>query len=215
MPKWVTIAEAIKITGKSENTIRRLIYNLQKTDKALFERVIIKSSTGAYQIETEFLSAKYPSLSTNEQVMGSTHEIPMGNHSPTHQSTQTPDPIIRAKDETIAILKSQLEKQASEYKEQLNKKDEQMKMMFERMRENNIIMQGPALPTPQKGTAQEHTGVITDTAEGIRKSTHDVPVGNQDEQPKTHVAGTKNQQKKPRSKKPDKPKKKGILSWFS
>jgi hypothetical protein len=76
MFQWVSIAQAIKLTGKSENTIRRLIYNLQKTNKKLAEKVINKSPTGAYQIRTIFLQSRYPLLDTNEKPMSSTQEIP-------------------------------------------------------------------------------------------------------------------------------------------
>ncbi len=193
MPQWVTIAEAIKLTGKSENTIRRLIYDLQKTNKELTARVIDKSPTGAYQIERGFLYSKYPPVSTNKQPTSSPNEQPIGNNSPTHQSTQEIDPIIRAKDETIAILKSQLEKQAADFKEQSNKRDEQMKMMFERMRENNIIIQGLALPAPQK----EELEVIKGTNVGNHQNSHDVPMGSPNEQPKHQVMGTKHKQKEP------------------
>jgi hypothetical protein len=51
MPQWVTIAEAIKLTGKSENTIRRLIYDIQKTNKDLATKVVTKSPTGSYQTD--------------------------------------------------------------------------------------------------------------------------------------------------------------------
>src|SRR5438128_7764831 len=158
MPQWVTIAESIKLTGRSENTIRRLIYDLQKTNKDLYARVVKKSSTGAYQIEIGFLYSKYQALSTNDNPMSSSNEQPKGNHSPTHDPTHELGPIIKAKDETITVLKSQLEKQAIDFKEQLNRRDEHMKMMFERMRENNMIIQGLALPAPQKEEALEPLG---------------------------------------------------------
>ena len=227
MPQRVTIAEAIKLTGKSENTIRRFIYDLQKTNKDLATKVVTKSPTGSYQIEAGFLYTKYPHVSTNDQPMSSPNEQPTGNHSPTHQPTHELDPIIKAKDETIAILKSQLEKQAADYKEQLNRRDEQMKMMFERMRENNIIIQGLALPVPQKEEALEPLGVVKDT----HKSTHDVPMSGPNDQPKQQSMGTSHKQKqsvdkqkaikgthkqhpKITQKTTEQPKKKGFFSWL-
>jgi hypothetical protein len=231
MPQWVTIAEAIKLTGKSENTIRRFIYDLQKTNKEVAARVITKSSTGAYQIEAGFLYTKYPHISTNGQPMSSPTEQPKGNNSPTHQTTQELDPIIKAKDETISILKSQLEKQAVDFREQLNRRDEQMKMMFERMRENNMIIQNLALPAPQKGDALEPVGVIKDTQASNHDDTHSVPLGSPSEQPKPPVVGTRHRQKrsgdrqkgvkathrqpqKLTQKPAEQPKKKGFLSWL-
>ena len=214
MPNWVTIAEAIKLTGKSENTIRRLIYDLQKTNKELAEKAIRKSSTGAYQIEEGFLHSKYPPVSTSEQ--------PKSNSTPTHQGTQQLDPVIKAKDETIAILKSQLERQAADFKEQLHKRDEQMKMALERMRENNIIIQQLALPSPQKETTTiEPLEVVKGTHESNHQVTHDVPVGSSSEQPKHQNVGTKHKQAKTSEK--QKPKvnkqsksqeKKGFFSFL-
>ena len=230
MPQWVSITNAIKLTGKSENTIRRLIYETQKTNKELATKVITKSPTGAYQIETGFLYNKYP-LHTSEQPMSKKNGIPVGNNSSTQSDTQSLDPIIKAKDETISILKSQLEKQATEYKEQLNRKDEQTKMLLERMRENNIILQGLALPMPQREKPLEPLGVVTSTNESNQKVTHDVPMDRPTEQPKMQDMGIKSEQRsstgkriKPKSAssksqrsksiKTELLKKKGIFSFF-
>jgi len=230
MPQWVSISQAIKLTGKSENTIRRLIYELQKTNKELAAKVISKSPTGAYQIETTFLQSRYPLLSTNGNPMSSTHEIPTGNESTTHETTQTLDPVIKAKDETITVLKSQLEKQTADYKEQLNRRDEQMKMLLERMRENNIILQGLALPSPQKEQAIEPVGVVTGTKESNPAGTQAVPMDNSSGQPKEQPMSTKTEQKdqekkhkakpasrkshKSKSTKQEQPRKKGFLSFL-
>jgi hypothetical protein len=231
MPQWVSIAQAIKLTGKSENTIRRLIYELQKTNKELATKVISKSPTGAYQIETTFLQSRYPLLSTNENPMSSTHGIPTSTKSTTHETTQTLDPVIKAKDETIAVLKSQLEKQTADYKEQLNRRDEQMKMLLERMRENNIILQGLTLPSPQKEQTIEPAGVVTGTKESNPVGTRAVPMDNSSEQPKEQPMSTKAEQKdqekkhrgkpasrksqKSKSTKQEKPKKKGFFSFLT
>jgi hypothetical protein len=221
MPKWVTISEAIKLTGKSENTIRRLIYDLQKANRELAAKILHKTSTGAYQIEEDFLYSKYPPLSTSGQ--------PKANKAPTHQGTQELDPIIKAKDETIAILKSQLEKQAADFKEQLHKRDEQMKMALERMRENNIIIQQLALPSPQlalpspqkESTTIEPLEVVKGTQESNHEVTHDVPMGNSSGQPKHQNMGTKHKQaktsekQKPKvNKQPKSQEKKGFFSFF-
>lgn len=231
MSQLVTIAEAIKLTGKSENTIRRFIYDLQKTNKDLATKVITKSPTGSYQIETGFLYSKYPHVSTNGQPMSSQTEQSTGNHSSTHQTTHELDPIIKAKDETIAILKLQLEKQVADYKEQLNRRDEQMKMMFERMRENNMIIQNLALPAPQKSDAIEPVGVIKNTQASNHEDTHDVPMSTPSEQPKPPVVGTRHKQKQSADrqkgvkgarkqqqkftiKTEEQPKKKGLFSWL-
>jgi hypothetical protein len=213
MPQWVTIGEAIKRTGKSENTIRRLIYEAQKTNQELAARVIQKSPTGAYQIETGFLYTKYPPVNTHEHPKGSTSEQPISNQSPPHQSTQAVDPTIQAKDETIALLKAQLEKQAVDYKEQLTKKDEQMKMLLDRMRENNIILQGLALPAPQKDKVLEPIEVVRGTHDGNHENTHDVPMSRPSGQPKNKVMSTKPKQKS-KSKKSDQPNKKGLFGFW-
>lgn len=214
MPKWVTIAEAVKLTGKSENTIRRLIYELQRINKDLAANVIQKSSAGSYQIEEEFLYSKYPPVGTNEQ--------PKGNNSTAHQGTQEIDPVITAKDETISILKSQLERQAADFKEQLQKRDEQMKMALERMRENNIIIQQLALPAPQKEpTTIETLETVKSTHESNHEVTHDVPTGNPSEQPKYQNMGTMHKQAKTAekqklkiNKRPKTQERKGFFSFF-
>jgi hypothetical protein len=214
MSKWVTISEAIKLTRKSENTIRRLIYDLQKTNRELAAKAIRKSPTGAYQVDEDFLYSKYPSLSTRGQ--------PKSDSAPTHLGTQELDPIIEAKDETIAILKSQLERQAADFKEQLHKRDEQMKMALERMRENNIIIQQLALPSPQKEpTTIEPLEVVKGTQESNHEVTRDAPMGNPFGQPKHQNMGIKHKQVKTSEKQKLKASKqsksqerKGFFSFF-
>jgi hypothetical protein len=106
-----------------------------------------------------------------------------------------------------------------------------MKMLLERMRENNIILQGLALPSPQKERVVEPVGVVTSTKESNPMSTQDVPMDSSNEQPKEQPMSTKAKQKdqekkhkaKPASSKPQKskstkheqPKKTGFFSFLT
>jgi predicted RNase H-like nuclease (RuvC/YqgF family) len=103
----INLKEAVNLTGKGLTTITRLARKYQNTKH-------VKKEGGQYYISKEWLTKIYPPVNHNNNVVN------QGNESRT----------LEAKNETISILKSQLEQ-----------KDRQINELTERIRENNIIIQ--------------------------------------------------------------------------
>jgi hypothetical protein len=132
----ITLPQASKQTGKHEDTIRRLIKNLLKTDPQAKEKIKQEQTVRGfhYLINEEYLSqhiqplqAKTSKNSVNNKT-ASNQPLRQGLNNVAHQPMQkTNQPTyaeVKAKDETIAILKNQLEE-----------KDEQIRTLLERSRE--------------------------------------------------------------------------------
>jgi hypothetical protein len=139
----LTLPQASKQTGKHEDTIRRLIKNLLKTDQKAKEKIKQEQTPRGfhYLIDEEYLlkhlqpfQIKESKNSVNDKT---TSNQPLRQHlnNVAHQPLQnTHQPTyaeVKAKDETIAILKNQLEE-----------KDEQIKTLLERSRETNVLLKG-------------------------------------------------------------------------
>lgn len=116
MSKQLTISQARNLTGKHEDTIRRLIKKTQKELPKDAEKYI-KIINGAYTIDQDYLLARL-----QEQFPNDTASTP-----PADQTTTAPLPQINAYEKTIEILQ-----------EQLKQKDKQIDQLLERNREQNI-----------------------------------------------------------------------------
>lgn len=193
----LTLPQASKQTGKHEDTIRRLIKSLLKTDQKAKEKIKQEQTPRGfhYLIDEDYLLQHLQPLhikKSKNSVNGKTAlnqplRQPLNNvaHQPLQNNHQPTYAEIKAKDETIAILKKQLEE-----------KDEQIKTLLERSRETNVLL---------KGYQDRYL------LEAPIQTPNTPPAGNQQ---------TKSEQRKPH--KPTKPpvkqnkqqKKKSFFSWF-
>jgi hypothetical protein len=155
----LTLPQASKQTGRHEDTIRRLIKNLLKTDSQAKEKIKQEQTVRGfhYLVDEEYLLQHLQPLQTrnskNSVIDKTASNQPMNQrlnnveHQPmknSHQAMFQPTLAeLKAKDETIAILKKQVEA-----------KDEQIKTLLERSRETNILLRGYQdkylLEAPQK-----------------------------------------------------------------
>jgi hypothetical protein len=136
MTHRLTVSEAIKLTGKSESTIKRLLReiaaNPTHADRSLIdpshEEVEKRKAAGdsyVWRIAPELLLKRFPVESTGE---ASTAD------SPTGQPTS---------DLVVTILREQLhskDEQIRTLEVQLDRKDDQIANLNERQRESNILM---------------------------------------------------------------------------
>jgi len=204
----LTLPQASKQTGKHEDTLRRLIKNLLKTDLQAKEKIKQEQTVRGfhYLIDEEYLLQHLQPLQTkkskksvnNKAASNQPLHQPMNNvaHQPLTNKPQPSYAEVKAKDETIAILKNQLEE-----------KDEQIKTLLERSRETNILLKGY-----QDKYLLDVPGMNQKPAKSTQPSddaSHNVP----EKQSAKTTANSRPHKFKP--KKVDKPKKKGLLSWFS
>src|SRR5687767_14384497 len=96
----LTIQEATQITGKSEKTMRRLIKHLLKMDKNAGKKIQQIPYPGGftYRIDKEYLLTQ-----TQPPTQNATQEDAQRLPQDGQEATQ----ILKAKDETIAILKTE------------------------------------------------------------------------------------------------------------
>jgi hypothetical protein len=195
----LTLPQASKLTGRHEDTIRRLVKRLLKTDQVAKEKIIQEKTIRGfhYLIDQEYLVTKLQPLQASNKGGGKTssnqpkHQ-PSNNvaHQPLQTNLQPSYAELKAKDETIAILKKQLEQ-----------KDEQISHLLERGRETNILLKGYQdrylLEAPKQTTGKNIVG--STAAENLQSTS---------EPRKPHKL----------TKQPPKPKqqqqKKGFFSWF-
>jgi len=110
----IDIQEAARLTGKNDATIRRL------TKKPVSEPHV-KTSEGKIYIEQDYLFSNYPPIQPVSEPMHLHMQAP----------TQAPDnSLLDAKDETIRILRQDVEG-----------KEKVINQLLERTREQNIIIQ--------------------------------------------------------------------------
>ena len=195
--QMLTLTQASKLTGRHEDTIRRVIKHLLKTDEVAEEKITQEKTVRGfrYLIDQEYLLSKLqplhqPSQSDNEGNNGTASDKPLhqplnnvGNQ-PLYQSPQDGlQPLyaeLKAKDETIEILKKQLDQ-----------KDDQIRQLLERGRETNILLKG----------YQE-------------KYLLEAPRDQKDIEGKV-VKPAESHSQKTKSKKAEQPKKKGFFSFLS
>ena len=199
----LTLPQAGKLTGRHEDTVRRLIKRLLKTDPQAAEKIKQEETVRGfhYLVDQEYLlqhlqplqDTQHPQSDvTSERASDQPYYQPLnkGKHQPSHQAqqqglNQPTHAELKAKDETIAILKKQLEQ-----------KDEQIRQLIERGREANILL---------KGYQDKYL------LDAPRDQQEDVngKVAKSDEKP------TEKQPQKSRPKKADHPRRKGFFSFLS
>jgi hypothetical protein len=193
----LTLPQASRQTGKHEDTIRRLIKNLLKTDHQAKEKIKQEQTPRGfyYLIDEEYLLQHLQPLQTKKSknpvnakiAMNQPLRQPLNNvaHQPLQNTYQPTYAEVKAKDETITILKKQLEE-----------KDEQIKTLLERSRETNVLL---------KGYQDRYL------LEAPMQTANNAPAGN---------SLPKSEQRKPhkptkQSTMPNQPqKKKSLFSWF-
>jgi hypothetical protein len=230
----ITLPQASKQTGKHEDTIRRLIKNLLKTDPQAKEKIKQEQTVRGfhYLIDEEYLLQHLQPLqkrnsknSGNDKTASNQppHQ-PLNNvaHQPLKNSSQGMyQPTyaeVKAKDETIAILKKQLDE-----------KDEQIKTLLERSRETNILLKGYQdkylLEAPQEkkeentvnntevklsdGASEEQTPPVGVAIKSEVKQ-KEVSLKQKSTKPQHQQAAKSSAQ--PKKAKPEKPKRKGFFS---
>lgn len=138
MSKYLTVKEAMKLVGKSESTIKRLLREITKQDDHEDRDLIQPSHSDVeerrkarepyiWKISSDLLEKRYPKENAEQ-----------GTEAAERTST------TRSVDnEIIAVLRDQLEskdRQIQTLENQLDKKDVQISNQHERMRETNTLM---------------------------------------------------------------------------
>lgn len=139
----ISIADAAKLLGRHEKTVRRWIKKQQAADPQSEGRIVQEAiaSGFSYRVDRDYLLAHFPFQDTQVDSLpglGSVHPPGEDTGQHTRQPTHPADPLAAAKDETIAILKEQVRQQ----QEELKRKNEQLSTMLERFREQNILLKG-------------------------------------------------------------------------
>lgn len=138
MDQHLTVKEAVKLTGKSESTIKRLIREIVKEPSHVDRESILpphdeverRREAGEpyiWKIDRHLLLRRFPNEDSQEEGSQGTQA-----NSPADNST----PIIE-------VLREQLQskdRQLQTLETQLDRKDEQIGALNERMRESNILM---------------------------------------------------------------------------
>jgi hypothetical protein len=136
----ISIADAAKLLGRHEKTVRRWVKKQQATDPQSKGRIIQEAiaSGFSYRVDRDYLLAHFPAQA--EGLPGQDSVRPPGEDTGQHtqQPTHPAGPLAAAKDETITILKEQVRQQ----QEELRSKNEQLNTMLERLREQNILLKG-------------------------------------------------------------------------
>ena len=128
--EFITISEAAQLTGRTDIEIMRLIKDRLQTSGLAVESIMKKEQRekGAmYLIHKGFLFQELQHSSSKEQPLEKAVEEPGG-----------PEPILKAKDEMIAMLQKIIETKDRQM-EDLSKKIDQL---IERDRETNILLKG-------------------------------------------------------------------------
>lgn len=118
---YISITEAITLTGKSISTIRRWVRKVAAEP----DQTIVKKVPGV----------------TSERYLISRDALLKEFSEPIPEPIQEPDQIDTHEpmhDQFMSILQEQLQRQSA----QLEKKDEQIAQLLERLRETNILMNG-------------------------------------------------------------------------
>ncbi len=137
MPSRLTVSEAIKLTGKSESTIKRMVREIvadpTHLDRALIdpshdevERRKAAGDSYVWRIAPELLLKRFPSESAD------------GTSSAADSPAGPPNSNL-----VVTILREQLQskdEQIRTLETQLDRKDDQIANLNERQRESNILM---------------------------------------------------------------------------
>jgi hypothetical protein len=192
----LNIQEASQITGKSEKTIRRLIKHLLKIDKNAAKKIQQTPYPGGftYRIDKEYILTQ-----TQFPAQKVTQEGTPGDSQRLLQDGQEVTQLLKAKDETIAILKTEIDRLHGEIGELLER-DKERNILFHKF-QDALLLEAPK--------QRVDTGMLT-----IQDSTkQDVQEDRQTDQPKQRdsdknrkqKAAAGNQQAKSEQKKYTKP----------
>ena len=168
MSEFLTVKEAVKLIGKSESTIKRLLHEIVKSpDHA--DRTSIQPSAEdlkrkreagepyAWRIERQFLLRRFPIDPDSKKQPG---------ESPSPNNASSP---------VIEVLREQLhakDRQLEVLENQLDRKDEQIAQYNERLRESNVLMKdlqqrlAIVAPAATSGDAYAVDGNDNSTEEG-------------------------------------------------
>lgn len=139
MSQFLTVKDAMKLVGKSESTIKRLLREITN-DVDHEDREFIQPSHDEveerrkagepyiWKISSALLEKRYPQKKSDQ---------------PGSDDAQAASSSRSADGEIISVLREQLvskDRQLQTLENQLNKKDEQISNQNERMRETNILM---------------------------------------------------------------------------
>jgi hypothetical protein len=114
--EYVTITDAVTLTGKSISTIRRLVKRLRDDDARDYIKKEMTAQGERYLISREFLLKEF----------GPDTQATMQADSQEDMQATTQ---LNSHDELVEVMR-----------EQLKKKDEQIAQLLERQRETNILM---------------------------------------------------------------------------
>jgi len=181
MDQHLSVKDAIKFTGKSESTIKRLIREIAADPDSSDRQFILPSHDEVekrresgepyvWKISKELLEKRYPQEPSSEE------------GSPTVGTTGA---VGATGDAIMTVLREQLQskdRQIETLEKQLDKKDEQIGNQNERMREQNILMKdlqqrlaiaAPASPADITVESRDQQGSDAkrheESSQGVRK----------------------------------------------
>lgn len=138
MTNYITILEAAGKTGRSQSTITRVVRQYRGTKH-------VKKDGRRYLIAEELITQLF------------------GNYSNDYSEISQMTSLVKAKNETINLLKNQLEK-----------KDSIIDNLMERNREANIIIKSlqEQVKLPEKSNSKDEDGIIQDIIPERKKKKH-------------------------------------------
>lgn len=176
----LTIQEASQLTGKSEKTIRRLIKHLLQTNKTAKSKIQQVPFPGGftYRIDEEYLQSQFQS-SPNMTTLKSTPRLPQDGQEVT-PSEQENINLVKSKDETIAILKTENDRLHQTIRELLER-DKERNILFHKFQDALML----EAPNHRVDTNKPDTQVPDN------QTVHN---GRQDGQPKERILDIKEEQ---------------------
>ena len=131
LTNFIPISEAVTLTGKSLNTIRRLIKKQPKNSPDIL------LSGSKYLISKELLFSVYPLIDNDEYPGGNQNDNTEVSNMSTQKDSWLPNEIAESYKETIEILRGELDSK----NEVIKGLQEANKDLIERNREQNILIQ--------------------------------------------------------------------------
>jgi len=173
----LTIQEASQLTGKSEKTIRRVIKHLLQTKKNAKVKIQQVPFPGGftYRIDEEYLQNQLQP-SSNMAPLKSTPRLPQDRQEDTLPEQENID-LMKSKDETIAILKTENDRLHQTIRELLER-DKERNILFHKFQDALMI----ETPNHRVDTGKLDTQAADNQI---------VQEGRQNEQPKGRVLNTK------------------------
>lgn len=214
----LTIQEASQVTGKSQKTIRRLIKRLLQTDKSASKKIQQVPYPGGftYKIEQDYLLGQFQPP-TPADTLSNSNRIPQSGQEDIHR-IPSDDPLLKSKDETISVLKTEID-QLHKTIGELLERDKERNILFHKF-QDALMLEAPKQRVDtdnlsvQKVTSQD---VQEDRQEGQAKP-QSLDINHQQKEKKGKQEASKSNRKqshKSKSTKQEQPKKKGFLSFLT